>query len=153
MNEQEAKTLVEKIMHADKVIHFQQLNVAWRPPGDNFFSWLWEKAGAGGPDGSGAGAGDGASYNGANSATQGNSMIQQNTSMMDSNQPGAGREQNQSRSDLDDQSQVTASKNQNADTKEKYDRIKAVFRLLIDEADYLIDERSFERCEGASLKE
>jgi len=102
MNEQEAKTLVEKIMHADKVIHFQQLNVAWRPPGDNFFSWLWEKAGAGGPDGSGAGAGDGASYNGANSATQGNSMIQQNTSMMDSNQPGAGREQNQSRSDLDD---------------------------------------------------
>jgi len=72
---------------------------------------------------------------------------------MDSNQPGAGREQNQSRSDLDDQSQVTASKNQNADTKEKYDRIKAVFRLLIDEADYLIDERSFERCEGASLKE
>jgi len=65
MNEQEAKTLVEKIMHADKVIHFQQLNVPWRPPGDNFFSWLWEKAGAGGPDG----AADGASYNGANSAT------------------------------------------------------------------------------------
>jgi hypothetical protein len=51
MNEQEAKTLVEKIMHADKVIHFQQLNVAWRPPGDNFFSWLWEKAGAGPNDG------------------------------------------------------------------------------------------------------
>jgi hypothetical protein len=48
---------------------------------------------------------------------------------------------------------VTASKNQNADTKEKYDRIKSVFRLLIDEAEYLIDDRSFERCEGASLKE
>jgi len=48
---------------------------------------------------------------------------------------------------------VTASKNQNSDTKEKYDKIKAVFRLLIDEADYLIDERSFERCEGVSLKE
>lgn len=76
MNEQEAKTLVEKIMHADKVIHFQQLNMPWRPPGDNFFSWLWEKAGTGGSvDVNGQGVGDGASYNGANSATQGNSMI------------------------------------------------------------------------------
>lgn len=151
MNEQEAKTLVEKIMHADKVIHFQQLNMPWRPPGDNFFSWLWEKAGTGGiVDGNGQGAGDGASYNGANSATQGNSMIQQNTSVMDSNQP---KEHNQSRSDIDEQSNVTGSKNQNADTKEKYDRIKAVFRLLIDEAEYLIDDRSFERCEGVSLKE
>ena len=80
-------------------------------------------------------------------------MIQQNTSMMDSNQHGNERDKNASRSDLDDRSQVTASKNQNADTKEKYDRIKAVFRLLIDEAEYLIDDRSLERCEGVSLKE
>ncbi len=152
MNEQEAKTLVEKIMHADKVIHFQQLNVPWRPPADNFFSWLWEKAGTG-PGEPGQPSGDGASYNGAASATQGNSMIQQNTSVMDSNPAGAQKEHTQSRSDIDEQSQATASKNQHADTKEKYDRIKAVFRLLIDEAEYLIDDRSFERCQGVSVKE
>jgi len=50
MNESEAKTLVEKIMHADKVIHMQQLNVPWRPPTDAFFSWLQEKAGVVGGD-------------------------------------------------------------------------------------------------------
>lgn len=78
-------------------------------------------------------------------------MIQQNTSVLDSNPPrDAGH---QSRSDIDSQSQVTGGKTQGADTKEKYEKIKAVFRLLIDEADYLIDDRSYERCEGVSLKE
>lgn len=35
----------------------------------------------------------------------------------------------------------------------KYEKIKNVFKLLIDEADYLIDERAFERCETATVKE
>lgn len=71
MNESEAKALVEKIMHADKVIHMQQLNITWRPPADPFFSWLQDKAGAAGADATlGTQGGEEA-----NSATQGNSMI------------------------------------------------------------------------------
>lgn len=37
MNEKEAKAIVQKIMHADKVIHMQQLDVAWQPPRDPIF--------------------------------------------------------------------------------------------------------------------
>lgn len=40
MNDREARTLVEKIMHADKVIHLQQLSVNWEPPRDQFFAFL-----------------------------------------------------------------------------------------------------------------
>ena len=81
MNEAEAKALVEKIMHADKVIHMQQLNIPWKPPTDNFFSWLQDKAGASGADATFGTQGAGEE---ANSATQGNSMIQQTNSVMDS---------------------------------------------------------------------
>ena len=35
----------------------------------------------------------------------------------------------------------------------KYEKIKNVFKLLIDEAEYLIDDRAFEKCLNASLKE
>lgn len=37
MNEKEAKAIVEKIMHADKVIHTQQLDIPWKPPNDPIF--------------------------------------------------------------------------------------------------------------------
>ena len=40
-----------------------------------------------------------------------------------------------------------------ADNFLKYEKIKNVFKMLIDEADYLIDDRAYERCEGASVKE
>jgi len=65
MNDQEARNLVEKIMHADKVIHLQQLSIKWEPPRDPFFSFLSE---------SNAVAGD-SSFKGADSATQGNSLM------------------------------------------------------------------------------
>lgn len=65
MNDQEARNLVEKIMHADKVIHLQQLSIKWEPPRDQFFAFLSE---------SNAVAGD-SSYKGADSATQGNSLM------------------------------------------------------------------------------
>jgi len=35
----------------------------------------------------------------------------------------------------------------------KYERIKNVFKLLIEEADFLIDERAYERCQTATVKE
>ncbi len=37
MNEKEAKQIVENIMHADKVIHTQQLDQTWKPPSDPIF--------------------------------------------------------------------------------------------------------------------
>jgi len=52
-------------MHADKVIHCQQLNVNWEPPRDQFFAFLKD---------SNAVAGD-SSFKGADSATQGNSLM------------------------------------------------------------------------------
>lgn len=139
MNDQEARNLVEKIMHADKVIHLQQLSIKWEPPKDQFFAFLSE---------SNAVAGD-SSYKGADSATQGNSLMNQNTSVMDSQ--GGQNQQAQSRSELvDDQSVGT--KNENT-TKEKYQRMINVFKMLIDEAPYLIDDKAVEISEGVDAKE
>ena len=139
MNDREARALVEKIMHADKVIHLQQLSIKWEPPRDQFFAFLSE---------SNAVAGD-SSYKGAESATQGNSLMNQNTSIMDSQ--GGQNAQAQSKSELvDDQSVGT--KNENT-TREKYDRMKQVFRFLINEAPYLIDDKALERCAEATPKE
>ena len=67
---------------------------------------------------------------------------------MDSN----GNQGHQSRTEIDDQSQVTGGK-QNEETKDKYKKITNVFKMLIEEAGYLIDDRSYERCQGKSLKE
>lgn len=68
MNESEARELVEKIMHADSVVHLQQLNIPWRPPTQEVFSFLADKA-------EGAGAGDGSTIKGADSATHNNSTM------------------------------------------------------------------------------
>jgi len=40
-----------------------------------------------------------------------------------------------------------------ADNFLRYEKIKNVFKMLIDDAEYLIDDRAFERCEGATQKE
>ena len=57
----------------------------------------------------------------------------------------------QSKSELvDDQS--VATKNENT-TREKYERMKQVFRFLITEAPWLIDDKAIERCEGMDAKE
>jgi len=51
----------------------------------------------------------------------------------------------------EDRSVVTAG--EAGDIKIKYDKIKNVFKLLIDEAPYLIDDKAFDLCEGKPLKE
>lgn len=59
----------------------------------------------------------------------------------------------QSRSDLgdgDEQSMVTGNAEQ---VREKYDKIKNVFKLLIDEAPFLIDDNCFDKADGKSPKE
>lgn len=75
MNDAEAKAMVEKIMRADQVIHEQQLSIPWERPADLIFAFAKPKGAAA--------AADGASNNQA--GTQGNSLIQQNTSILDSN--------------------------------------------------------------------
>ena len=126
-------------MHADKVIHLQQLSVPWKPPSDPIFSFLLESNATGGES----------SYKGADSATQGGSVMNQNTSIMDS-QGGAGQAQSKSELVGDDQSQVTGNA---PDIRDKYEKIKNVFKVLIQECPYLIDDKAVERCEGKSLKE
>jgi hypothetical protein len=54
---------------------------------------------------------------------------------------------------VNDESQHTSNAKNNTDSQIKYEKIKNVFKMLIDEAEYLIDDRAFERCETASLKE
>jgi len=57
---------------------------------------------------------------------------------------GGNNPQAQSKSEIvDDQS--VATKNENT-TREKYERMKQVFRFLINEAPYLIDDKALERC-------
>jgi hypothetical protein len=63
MNDAEAKAMVEKIMHADQVIHEQQLSIQWKRSSDPIFDFLKPKSG-----GEAAGN-DNASNNNANSAT------------------------------------------------------------------------------------
>jgi hypothetical protein len=41
----------------------------------------------------------------------------------------------------------------NENIKDKYERIKNVFRILIEEAPYLIDDKAFEKCAGLGAKE
>lgn len=136
MNETEAKELVKKIMHCDQVIHEQQLNVNWKAPNDKFFDFLHDNA----MHGTNSGAGD-SSYKGADSETQGKSQMNQNTSIMDSQNQG------QSRSEIEEDQDA------GLDIRDEYEKIKNVFKLLIDEAEYLIDDKALEKCHGKSLKE
>lgn len=48
MNEKEAKAIVEKIIHADKVIHTQQLDIPWKPPADPYFKQMTQSQDASG---------------------------------------------------------------------------------------------------------
>jgi hypothetical protein len=123
---------VEKIMHCDEVIHLQQLSVPWKRPSDPIFNFLNDP-------------------NAIPEENRDESMGNQGSAMMD--QSGA----NGSRSDLGEQQQQmeedTVSGPQSADgIKDKYERIKNVFRILIEEAPYLIDDKTFEKCEGQPMK-
>ena len=79
--------------------------------------------------------------------SQGNSIINQNNSVIDSQGPeGAGR------SGIDEDEKSVGTKN-DANTSEKYQRMKDVFRFLINEAPYLIDDRAYELSQNADPKE
>jgi hypothetical protein len=52
MNEHEVRALINKIIQADRVIHMQQLGIAWEPPTDPIFGFT-EKSGTLGATGGG----------------------------------------------------------------------------------------------------
>ena len=47
MNQNEAMSLCEKIKDCDRVIHVQQLGIAWTPPTDPIFKQMGGGAGQG----------------------------------------------------------------------------------------------------------
>lgn len=66
MNEQEVKAMISKIVDADKVVHVQQLGIAWTPPSNPIFGFVDGKTG-------------------------GSSGMNQNTSVADSSKHGASK--------------------------------------------------------------
>ena len=128
MNQNEAFALCEKIKDCDRVIHVQQLGIAWQPPTDPIFQ---KSAG---------GTGDA----GAQSLMGG-----QNPSVMDSSKHGV------SKSEMMDDGQMSNStaKPEDQNMKENFYKVKIVFEILIAEASYLIDDKAFSLCEGKSQKE
>lgn len=132
MNEHEAKALVLKIMHADKVIHLQQLNVPWKPPTDPLFSFLKQ----------GDEAGNDQLQSNANAG-----LMNQNTSVMDSQNQAMSKSDpmlpvKSENNNEDNQSAATGTNDAN---REKFEKIKNVFMLLIEETPFLIDDKSAER--------
>ena len=71
--------------------------------------------------------------------------------MQDSNSPD--KVADRSKSELNDVEGSQLTGKDGADVAFKYERTKNVFRMLIEEADYLIDNRALERCEGQSMKD
>ena len=133
MNQNEVSALCEKIKNCDKMIHVQQLGIAWQPPTDPIFKQ------------------DGASAAGAGQ-TGGQSLIGgQNTSVMDSSKHGM------SKSEFVDDGQMSNSTGrgggENQDIKDNFHKVKNVFEILINEAPFLIDEKAQIMSEGKSKKD
>ena len=77
--------------------------------------------------------------------TGGQSLIGQNTSVMDSSKHGV------SKSELVDDGQMSNSTGrENQDIRENFFKVKNIFEILINEASFLIDEKAFQQCEGKS---
>ena len=57
------------------------------------------------------------------------------------------------RSDLLQEEERSAATGAAGDIKEKYDKIKNVFKILISETPFLMDDKSMSECEGKSEKE
>ena len=140
MNEKEAQELVEKIMHCDEVIHLQQLSVPWKRPTDPIFHFLRDPNGNEGMDNTTI-----------EPSQHGNSVGHDQSAMMDNSE--MKETQGRSRSELDENESVNNGGSNHDMMRDKYERIKNVFRMLIEEAPYLIDDKAFEKCEGKTLKE
>ena len=134
MNEHEVRALINKIIQADRVIHMQQLGIAWEPPTDPIFGFSEKSV-----------QGAGASQAGGN-----------NTSIMDSSKHGMSKSEFEG-----DQSVITGTQGganmsgaqQQYDYKVSIAKIKNVFKLLITECPFLIDDNAFAESYDKPVKE
>lgn len=122
-------------MLADKVIHTQQLDVPWVPPSDPIFKNNLQKL---------------ALQTGNDGSLQAAESVQEGTK-------GLAESNAKSNNELDgaEGSQMAGSetgKDMSAN-RVKYEKIKNVFKMLIDEAEYLIDDRTLEKCRSLPAKQ
>ncbi len=128
MNEHEVRALINKVIQADRVIHMQQLGINWEPPTDPIFGF--------------------------NTAGSTQAPGNNTSSVVDSSKHGLSKSEFEG-----DQSVVTGTQQQNPNTSatEQYKvsigRIKAVFKLLISECPFLIDDKALSESEGKPIKE
>lgn len=124
MNEAEVRALIAKIIQADKVIHVQQLGIPWTPPPEAIFGLAEQAAGA---------------------------AAAVNTSAVDSSKHGVSKSEF-----VDDQSMMTGGQqhtHKGEESRISIERIKNVFRLLILEAQFLIDDKTQEQCASGAVSE
>ena len=119
MNEHEVRALINKIIQSDRVVHMQQLGIAWEPPTDPIFGFTEKSQGASQMGGAAA-----------------------NTSIMDSSKHGM------SKSELDGEQSVGQ-----YDYKVSITKIKNVFKLLMQECPFLVEDKALQEAEGKSVKE
>jgi len=131
MNHDEALNIVGKIMLADKVIHTQQLDVPWVPPSDPIFKNNLQKL---------------ALQTGNDGSVQAESVQEAAKGLAESNA--------KSNNELDGgvEGASEAGKDMSAN-RIKYEKIKNVFKMLIEEAEYLIDDRTLEKCRSLPAKQ
>jgi len=119
MNEAEVKTMMQKIIKADKVIHMQQLGIPWTPPAEYILNYL-----------------EGAT------ATMGvTGAIHETSSLVEGSRAAARSEGGE------EQSVVT----RNLEEKAPIAHVNEVFRLLVTETSFLIDNKTKEQIKNAPL--
>ena len=115
MNENEVRALINKIIQADRVVHMQQLGIAWQPPSDPIFGFADSQTGS-----------------------------QMNASAMDSSKHGVSKSEF-----VDDQSVATGQQ----EYKVSVGRIKAVFKVILEECPFLVDDKAQLESAGKPAKE
>ncbi len=122
MNEAEVKTLMQKIIKADKVIHMQQLGVPWTPPPDDILNYVEGKSGV-------ATMGMTGGLHETSSLAEGSRVVAKSE---------AGEEKSEMTRNLEERAPIA--------------RVNEVFRVLAKETAFLIDNKTKEQIKKASSK-
>ncbi len=121
MNEAEVKTMMQKIIKADKVIHMQQLGIPWTPPAEYILNYLEGTTAA--------------------TATMGaTGAIHETSSLVEGSRAAA-------KSEGEEQSVIT----RNLEEKVPIARVNEIFRILTKETAFLIDNKTKEQIQAASV--
>jgi len=123
MNEAEVKTMMQKIIKADKVIHMQQLGVPWTQPPDYILNYLEGGQGATGMGTTG--------------------IIHETSSMAEGSRVAPKSEAG------DEKSEIT----RNLEERTPIVRVNEVFRVLARETGFLVDKKTKDTIKAAPRKE